>query len=100
MKSKFLYVLATCFSLMYAQANDTSEVISLNQGWMFAQSGTDKWLSATVPGTVHQDLLNHQLLPNPFFGTNEKKIQWVENEDWEYKTTFTVTEEQLSREPP
>lgn len=97
MKSKFLYVLATCFSLMYAQANDTSEVISLNQGWMFAQSGTDKWLSATVPGTVHQDLLNHQLLPNPFFGTNEKKIQWVENEDWEYKTTFTVTEEQLSR---
>ena len=97
MKSKLLYVFITCFSLLYVRANDTSETIILNRGWMFAQSGTDKWLPATVPGTVHQDLLNHELLPDPFFGTNEKKIQWVENEDWEYKTTFTVTGEQLSR---
>ena len=98
MKSKLLYTFIACFSLWNAQANDTSEVLMLNQGWMFSQAGTDKWRSATVPGTVHQDLLNHQLLPDPFFGTNEKNIQWVENEDWEYKTTFTVTEEQLSRE--
>ena len=98
MKSKFLYAFIACFSLWYARANDTSEILILNQGWMFSQSGTDKWLPATVPGTVHQDLLNHQLLPNPFFGTNEKKIQWVENEDWEYKVTFNVTEKQLSRE--
>ena len=98
MKSKLLYILITCFSLLYVRANDTSEIIKLNRGWVFAQSGTDKWLPATVPGTVHQDLLNHELLPNPFFGTNEKKIQWVENEDWEYKTTFTVTGEQLARD--
>lgn len=73
MKSKLLYVFITCFSLLYVRANDTSETIILNRGWMFAQSGTDKWLPATVPGTVHQDLLNHELLPDPFFGTNEKK---------------------------
>ena len=27
-----------------------------------------------------------------------KKVQWVENEDWVYKTTFNVTDEQLSRD--
>lgn len=97
MKRKLLYTLMACLSLWNVRANDTSEIVLLNQGWMFSQSGTDKWMTATVPGTVHQDLLAHQLLPNPFFGTNEQKIQWVENEDWEYKTTFTVTEEQLSR---
>lgn len=97
MKRKLLYTLMACLSLWNVRANDTSETVLLNQGWMFSQSGTDKWMTATVPGTVHQDLLAHQLLPNPFFGTNEQKIQWVENEDWEYKTTFTVTEEQLSR---
>jgi beta-galactosidase/beta-glucuronidase len=25
-------------------------------------------------------------------------VQWVENEDWVYKTTFNVTDEQLSRD--
>lgn len=98
MKNKFLFAFIACFSLLYARAKDTSEILMLNQGWEFAQSGTDKWMPATVPGTVHQDLLNQQLLPNPFWGMNEEKIQWVENEDWEYKTTFTVTEGQLSRE--
>lgn len=29
--------------------------------------GKDKWQEATVPGTVHQDLLRLKLLPDPFF---------------------------------
>lgn len=98
MKSILLCALITCSGLMHVQANDISETLVLNQGWTFAQSGTDQWRTATVPGTVHQDLLDHHLLPNPFYGTNEQKIQWVENEDWEYKTVFTVTEEQLARD--
>lgn len=50
-----------------------------------------------MPGTIHQDLIRHQLLPDPFYGINEEKIQWVEDKDWEYKTVFIVTEEQLGR---
>lgn len=98
LKSGFFCFFIICACLMKVHANDTSETLLLDRGWMFAQSGTDRWLPATVPGTVHQDLLRHRLLPNPFFGLNEEKIQWVENEDWEYKTTFTVTEEQLARD--
>ena len=98
LKSGFFCLFIICACLMKVHANDTSETLLLDRGWMFAQSGTDRWLPATVPGTVHQDLLRHRLLPNPFFGLNEEKIQWVENEDWEYKTTFTVTEEQLARD--
>ena len=51
-----------------------------------------------MPGTVHQDLLRHQILPDPFYGTHEEKIQWVEEKDWEYKTVFTVTSAQLERD--
>lgn len=98
LKSGFFCLFIICACLMKVHANDTSETLLLDRGWMFAQSGTDRWLPATVPGTVHQDLLRHRLLLNPFFGLNEEKIQWVENEDWEYKTTFTVTEEQLARD--
>lgn len=96
--TKIVCGLLCCCSMAYGKNQDHSEVILLNSGWEFAQAGTNKWLSATVPGTVHQDLINHEQLPNPFYGMNEEKVQWVENEDWEYKTSFIITEEQLGRD--
>lgn len=96
MRKTLLLLLLVCGGLVYGQKK--TEVLSLTQNWYFSQAGTEKWLPAEVPGTVHQDLLRHRLLPAPFYGTNEEKIQWVEEEDWEYKTTFTVTAEQLGRD--
>lgn len=84
--------------IMNAAEYKEPESICLNKGWEFKQVGKTEWLSATVPGTVHQDLINHDLLPNPFYGKNEEIVQWVENEDWVYKTSFEVSEEQLARQ--
>lgn len=98
MIKKIIGGLLCCCSVAYGQKAQEPTTIRLNDGWSFAQVGTEKWLPATVPGTVHQDLIRHQLLPDPFYGLNEAKIQWVENEDWEYKTSFTLNEEQLNRE--
>ena len=83
---------------MHALSKDTSKTIRLTENWQFTQALKEEWRSATVPGTVHQDLINHALLPNPFYGLNEEKVQWVENHDWEYKTSFTVTEEDLKHD--
>ncbi len=57
--------------------------------------GFTEWMSATVPGTVHTDLLNLGLIDEPYASTNEKKLQWLENEEWIYRTTFTVDEKLL-----
>ena len=97
-KAQIACELLCCCSMAYAQSNDNSEVVVLNTGWEFSQVGTELWRPAQVPGTVHQDLINHKQLPDPFYGINEQKIQWVENEDWEYRTAFTVTPEQLKRD--
>lgn len=80
-----------------AKGESAPETVLLHSGWSFSRSGSSEWLPATVPGTVHQDLLRHGLIPDPFYATNESSIQWVEDEDWDYKTVFTVTEEQLAR---
>ena len=90
-------LLCSC-SLAYGQTTVGADVKTLNTGWEFSQSGIGKWLTATVPGTIHQDLLHHKLLPDPFYGLNEEKVQWVENEDWEYRTTFKVTDAELARD--
>jgi len=59
--------------------------------WKFRQSGTDQWLDANVPGTVHTDLMANGIIPDPFVGKNELAVQWVENEDWEYQTFFSLS---------
>ena len=83
-----------------------SETISLNEGWQFRQankspqngvtnSTATQWYEAAVPGSVQRDLIRHGVLPDPYYGTNENKVQWVENENWDFKKTFFVTAPQL-----
>ena len=92
-------ILASCFPMMLnAGEYKEPERVALDKAWEFSQAGKGEWLPATVPGTVHQDLMDNGKLENPFFGLNEDKVQWVENEDWVYRTSFQVTEEQLSRD--
>ena len=45
---------------------------ALDEGWVFQCDGESDWLNATVPGCVHLDLLNNELIPDPYFGLNEK----------------------------
>ncbi|HWY13468.1 MAG TPA: glycoside hydrolase family 2 protein [Bacteroidia bacterium] len=71
--------------------------VFLNLKWEFRQKGTGKWYPASVPGTVHTDLISNKIIPDPFFGDNEKKMQWIENEDWEYKTEFTLDKKTISQ---
>lgn len=66
-----------------------------NEKWTFTQEGKNELLKATVPGTVHTDLFNNKLIPDPFFGDNEQKLQWIENKNWIYKTDFLVSEKEL-----
>ncbi|MGZ4048886.1 MAG: beta-mannosidase [Bacteroidia bacterium] len=71
---------------------------SLNgSSWKFRKKNDRSWYVATVPGTVHTDLYNNKLIPDPFFGDNEKQLQWIENENWEYKTRFKISKKELSQ---
>lgn len=90
--------LATCIASLTASAYEKPQVCTLHTNWTFCQVGDTLWSNAKVPGTVHQDLLNHNRIPNPFYGMNEEAVQWVENEDWMYRTSFVVDEHQLSRD--
>ncbi|MDR1555905.1 MAG: glycoside hydrolase family 2 protein [Tannerellaceae bacterium] len=63
----------------------------INQGWTFRQVRGNNWYPATVPGVVHTDLMHNQLIEDPFFRLNERSVQWIDKEDWEYKTTLHVS---------
>jgi beta-mannosidase len=63
---------------------------SLSGTWQFRQSGSKKWLPASVPGGVHTDLLALKHIPDPFVADNEKVVQWVAESDWEYRRIFNL----------
>jgi beta-mannosidase len=70
--------------------------------WTFHEVGGaarfKDWMPAQVPGCVHTDLLRGKKIPDPFWGTNEKDLQWIERSDWEYRSSFVADEALLARE--
>ena len=69
---------------------EAMQVVDIDGKWSFRQVGTDEWSPATVPGTVHTDLLANGKIEDPFYRTNEKELQWIDKEDWEYRCRFSV----------
>jgi beta-mannosidase len=51
-----------------------------------------------VPGCVHDDLRRSGRIPDPFWGVNEEKVQWIEERDWEYAASFVADAALLAEE--
>lgn len=86
-------ILASCND---EDKNDQAATI-LNNNWQFSEAGKNEWKRATVPGTIHTDLLNNGMIRDPFYRLNEKDQQWIDKKDWEYKTTFRLDDEMLQK---
>lgn len=64
-----------------------------NMAWKFREAGTKTYYPASVPGTVHSDLIKNHLIPDPYYGTAEQDVKWVEEKDWEYMCDFEYHDE-------
>ena len=71
--------------------------VSLDGPWQFRLAGKrngrgaaqrdaslSRWMPCTVPGTVHHHLHRLKKIPDPFFSRNELKLQWIDEQDWEW----------------
>ncbi len=88
----FLLIIVSC------SIPDQRNTEQLYANWQFSNAKDSVWHSATVPGVIHTDLLVNKLIEDPYWGTNELNLQWIENEDWNYKTIFEITKNQLNQE--
>ena len=89
-----IFLIGVCIDI---SSQNSERNLSL-ESWNFRKKSDTYWLPAKIPGTVHTDLLNNKMIPDPFFGSNEKQLQWIENEDWEYQSTFSISKEELRNE--
>lgn len=92
MNKPILFICLFIQSFIFAQLSERS---LSSEKWQFKNSKDKNWLPAQVPGTVHQDLMNNKIIQDPFKDENEKKVQWIENEDWDYQTTFNISSKEV-----
>ncbi|HVI58644.1 MAG TPA: glycoside hydrolase family 2 protein [Luteimonas sp.] len=93
-------VLAAACAALSAVATARAGERVLDDGWQFrllpgtaaagAHPRAAQWHDASVPGTVHTDLLAQALIPDPYVGAPEAGLQWVGLADWEYARSFDV----------
>jgi beta-mannosidase len=66
--------------------------------WKFKSSKDSIWRPFNFPGNSHSALLENKMIQDPFYSDNEKKLQWIGEEDWEFKSEFTVEKKNLQNE--
>lgn len=93
---KTLLLLALTTVTVAASAEVTT--VCIDKGWRFRQGRSEIWYPATVPGTVHTDLMDNEIIEDPFFRLNERAVQWVDKEDWMYETRFNASAAETSAE--
>ncbi|AEF85330.1 beta-mannosidase [Treponema primitia ZAS-2] len=70
----------------------------LDGEWHLREAGTDKELSVMIPGSVLEAYTKAGLLPDPYYGENEKNITSLFEKEFEYRRSFTVAEELLAED--
>jgi len=57
-------------------------------------------IPCTLPGDIHTALIEQELIPDPYWGTNELDIQWVGQQDWVLSKDITCTQDVLNTGSP
>ncbi len=60
----------------------------LTDGWVMQQAGGEERFETRVPNSVFETLLEHNKIDDPFYGTNEKQMDWVYESDWVFTRRF------------
>jgi len=95
MKHLFKFSFLLIF-LCYNCSNQTNNAVEISENWEFTSNVDSLWSEASVPGNVHTDLLSNQLIKDPFYRLNEHDLQWIDKTDWNYKTEFELSKNDIN----
>ena len=70
---------------------------SLNKNWKIRSSDGVE-VTADAPCSVISAFLDNKIIENPYYRTNEAKVQDLLKQDFEFETTFKLTNKDLKRE--
>ena len=72
--------------------------LDLGGKWTVRKQIERDTIPATVPGTVHADLLAAGRIKDPYHRDEELRVQWIGETDWVYERSFEVNDDMLERD--
>jgi beta-mannosidase len=104
-----IFFITFCTKVNQAQ---TTRIVSLNEDWHFQPASIlsppkDKDLGQNInpdgyktqlPNTALNALFENGAIEDPFYRTNEERLQWLEKKDWVFEKTFDADEKLLKKE--
>jgi len=66
--------------------------------WEYFHPIKKEWLAFGKAGSIQEKLMETGELPDPFFGDNEKLYQWIEEHEWKFRSTFYLSDKEMSAE--
>ena len=85
------------FFVLSCKVSSVSE-IKLHDDWNFKNSQDTSWNPASVPGTVHTDLLSLEIIKDPYYRLNEHNLQWIDKADWQYQSVFFISTKDMAQQ--
>ena len=73
-------------------------VLKLHDNWTVSSVNGNQAYPATVPGNIFSDLMDNEVIKDPFVGENEHKVQWVSDSVWVYKSIFNLPKTLLDKQ--
>ena len=101
MRKQILFGLLAISSLILLSCSNEkadNDIIKLDSNWKFKAVNDSIWLPAKVPGSVHTDLIDNEIIDDPYYRLNELDVQWIDKQNWEYCTNFGISREILNRD--
>ncbi len=74
------------------------QIIEITGNWKVKEPAKKDSIPAGVPGCIHTDLLAAGQIAEPFYRDNERGLQWIENKNWLYFTSFHIDRKLLKSE--
>ncbi len=71
------------------------EKISLNGYWNLSHKEKSINITAQVPGTVFEALIEKSTIEDPFYGEREHEMSWIFDSEWQYEKKFDVNSDFL-----
>ena len=67
------------------------------QNWTLFYDGCEP-LSCQAPCTMYSVLYDHKKIPDPFYGINERELQYLAEKDCVFESVFSASPALLARE--
>lgn len=74
------------------------KLLDLNGSWAMTDLDSGRSLAARVPGTVAAILLEHRVIPDPYWRENESVVQPAFKVDYEFSREFELGPEALAHD--